>query len=138
MKSLAIILLLCCSVIFITEAIVSEETVTEEFMPGGLHRIRRNDLDMLKAFLPFERKLDQLMNSTKIHRVVRIRRAYSQVVSGIKYYVDFDFHDTNCLKGSAQHLISCKITGSNHNCHAEIWLQPWVGPNKLVNFECKN
>ncbi|OTF70522.1 hypothetical protein BLA29_003473, partial [Euroglyphus maynei] len=116
MKSLTMIIgILCCSLILIAEAII----------PGGLSRIPANDINMLLALLPLEREMDYRLNSPKIHRIVRIRRAYLQIVSGIKYYVDFDFHETNCFKEEKWNPLLCRIIGKNHVCHAQIWVQAW-------------
>ncbi|XP_072839899.2 cathepsin F [Pogona vitticeps] len=70
-----------------------------------------------------------------------LRSAHSQVVNGLKYYLD-----VTLLKGQRSESQAAGQDTARHNsqgepeqmsCHFEVWIQPWAGEKKLVQHECR-
>ncbi len=81
---------------------------------GGITDADPND-PQVKNVLEFcETMLDKAVNSPYSHKAGKIIKAQTQVVSGLKYYLTFEFSETNCLKNqSPNEVSSCDITVSN-------------------------
>jgi hypothetical protein len=81
---------------------------------GGIVDADPND-PQLKNVLQFcETMLDRAVNSPFSHKVGKIIKAQTQVVSGLKYYLTFEFSETNCMKNrSPDEAVLCDITVSN-------------------------
>ncbi|XP_042296478.1 cathepsin F [Sceloporus undulatus] len=66
-----------------------------------------------------------------------LRSAKTQVVNGIKYYLDITLLKNQC--GRSQDAANCVPSGEPEqvSCHFEVWIQPWAGRKQLVKEECR-
>lgn len=65
---------------------------------GNLEDMDPNS-EELKPVVQFaEQMLDKAVNSLYVHRIGTVLKAQKQIVSGIKYYIEFEFKETTCLK----------------------------------------
>ncbi|CAH0594034.1 unnamed protein product [Chrysodeixis includens] len=78
----------------------------------------------------------QIKNST-FHKVLKVERVVTRVVSGIKYKIDFTAAPTSCTADvSKLHLHKCKVVeGVTLYCHSEIWDRPWL-KKKTIDVQC--
>jgi hypothetical protein len=88
----------------------------EAQLAGGIVDADPND-PQFKNVLEFcEKMLDNAVNSVFSHKVGKVIKAQTQVVSGLKYYLTFEFSETSCLKNrSPNEVVQCDITVSNSN-----------------------
>ena len=79
-------------------AIVLMALTTESFIVGGIQGMDSNAAE-LKPILEFaESMLDRAVNSLFIHKMGNVLKAQKQIVSGVKYYISFEFQETTCLR----------------------------------------
>ncbi|XP_047508704.1 uncharacterized protein LOC125052076 [Pieris napi] len=82
-------------------------------------------------------KYVQSSGSSKQHKLLKIKKVTTQVVSGTMTRIDFEAAPTNCelLAVNEESSSDCTVDGHVINCHAEIWEQPWLN-NKDIKIDC--
>lgn len=113
---------------------------------GGVKPAAVNQTDVIDAALKSSLLWNKKSNFQNFYKVTVIRKAYSQVVSGVIYSLNVTIHETNCAKEnilsrqnvSTTDLNSCSTaTGAQFNCFFKLWLQPWLNPNgDLTCWRC--
>lgn len=81
-------------------------------------------------------------NSIYHMKFVSLKRAKKQVVSGMKYILDIEIAETDCLKSEIDMTICKKGPTSTHErflCHVEVWQRLWIQPTRQLLGEpnCK-
>ncbi|XP_054847865.1 cathepsin F [Eublepharis macularius] len=81
-----------------------------------------------------------LAEASQAGRVWTLRAAKTQVVNGIKYYLDVTLVKSLCrgTQAEAQDVSGCSASGEPEQiaCFFEVWTQPWASKKKLVKQEC--
>nr|XP_049704765.1 LOW QUALITY PROTEIN: uncharacterized protein LOC110379538 [Helicoverpa armigera] len=77
------------------------------------------------------------LKSTVYHKVVEVKRVVTRVVSGLKYYINFNAAPTTCLLNvTSARARSCKpVADVILYCHTEIWDRPWL-KRKKIDVNC--
>lgn len=71
-----------------------------------------------------------------VYSLLKIVSARSQVVSGVKYYIEVKFRDSLCPKQKRRSLSSASCLHPEQ-CEVTVWEQPWLNHTELVSYECK-
>ncbi|XP_061462467.1 cathepsin F [Rhineura floridana] len=71
-----------------------------------------------------------------------LREAKTQVVNGIKYYLDVTMLKSQCSAKSqavGQDAFRCVTPGDpdQMSCHFEVWSQPWASRKRLMKQDCR-
>ncbi|XP_060109547.1 cathepsin F [Heteronotia binoei] len=81
-----------------------------------------------------------LAEAAQTGRLWTLREAKTQVVNGIKYYLDVTLLKSLCTgtQAEAQDASGCITPGKLEQiaCYFEVWSQPWMNKKKLVKQEC--
>jgi len=75
-----------------------------------------------------------------VYSLLKIVSARSQIVSGVKYYIEVKFRDSLCPKtNTKQNRRSLSSASCLHpeQCEVTVWEQPWLNHTELVSYECK-
>lgn len=116
-----------------------DPVVQSPAIPGGLVNIKVDD--NIKSFASqAATKWNSKYNTLpSIYKVVCVRNAQSQVVSGIIYRINATLSETNCPRTNnapvtQAQISSCqlKTNGKNLNCVFRFWVQPWLNNYSLV------
>ena len=110
-----------------------------QHMFGNLRPIEPNNTALLSALLQVEPEIERTFgNSSLVHRIDKILQAFSQIVSGVKFYVIFDVvEQSNCLKSAPNCSTFYGTTLERHFlCGAVIWVQTWRNFYHLQNINC--
>lgn len=126
-RSILSVLLLAIAV-----ALVSAKTIT----PGSQDEIDVDSPMLVTSLEAAERKMDNLLNSPYVHRVKTVKKAYRQVVSGLRFLANIEFAETTCLKSETKDVEHCTEVTKTMDCTVELWVQPWVNRNDIINFQC--
>merc|ERR1719430_539938 len=111
-----------------------------ETMTGGVTEVT-NEKDRDSYASKALEQLEKLSNNVNARKIIKITKVESQIVSGVKYTVNFTLAMTECNKNiKGEQLKSCKeITGSEREeCEITIWEQPWKNFVKIVKQSCKS
>jgi hypothetical protein len=86
-------------------------------------------------------RINQETNDLFQHKLVKLNKAFKQVVAGFKYVFDFSIGRTTCTKNDLGqvNLKTCPLqeNAKVKNCTAEIWDQPWLDRRyKMMNQNC--
>lgn len=132
MKSIVFVvaLLQCWVAVF-----AADETSSTPPVVGGRQRIEVDNSILLSAVEAVQPQILSSINSQYVHRQGKIKEAFSQVVSGIKFYVTLEMGETPCLKATTTNIESC-TPSKTKVCQAEIWVQSWLNHNELLKFTC--
>ena len=109
-------------------------------MVGALRSIKPDNAALLSAMGRVEPEIEQSFgNSPFVHRIGNILQAFSQVVSGVKFYVILDVVEQgNCLKSAS----SCAPTNAEQErhflCGVVIWTQAWRNYYHLEHLICSD
>jgi len=102
---------------------------------GGWSKLEVTDPEVLEIAQFGVEAISDDRNSGNLAKVGTIVSAYSQVVSGMKYNIVFDRHETNCPR-SATNTGNCQ-TRSTERCRVVVVDQPWVTPRRtLLGYNC--
>nr|XP_008123987.1 PREDICTED: cathepsin F-like [Anolis carolinensis] len=67
-----------------------------------------------------------------------LRSVKSQVVNGIKYYLDVALLKSECGPSESEAGSCLSVTEPEHmSCRFEVWTQPWADRKELVKQECR-
>ena len=137
MKSISLISVTLVHCLVTRSVISSGENLPP--LVGGRQKIDVNNSFLLDAVAAVKPQMLNSINSKYIHRMGKITEAYSQVVSGLKFYVTLEIGQTNCLKTvnnkNVANIEYC-LPNKTKLCDAEIWVQTWLNHNELLKFTC--
>ncbi|KAI1304883.1 Cystatin-1 [Halotydeus destructor] len=110
-------------------------------MPGGLSDVQDTNSEQFQKILNLGRKrVNSMSNSIFESKVTEVLSAKQQVVSGIRYVIEFEVSDTTCTKGSneAKMLETCQLrsNASPNICTVEIVEKAWLNSIKVVKAKC--
>ncbi|KAL1787317.1 kininogen-1 isoform X2 [Sigmodon hispidus] len=84
-------------------------------------------------------KLNTENNHSFYFKIGTVKKARSQVVGGMKYFMEFIARETECSKDSNTELkanCEAKPAGQNLNCKANVYMRPWENKvESTVNCE---
>lgn len=133
MNSLAFLMICLASFQYVSafEMIMGGRTIYDLNQPGNLNKIEKLSTYGVKTLaerrMEAAKKNNQVSTSSKPleynHRVIS---AQSQVVAGIKYYIDIKMNDANCRK-------LCAV----EKCQLVIWERGWENFINLTSFNCE-
>ena len=119
-------------------------------LDGGIQPINVDDAELVQALKNAESQLNKqhmtLSNTNKqfnnyYYRVGKILQAESQIVSGVLYYVKFEFEQTMCKVEHIQQANNSNKCGDiiDHVeiCDAQILSQEWVHNLVLSSMRCQ-
>ncbi|XP_049877758.1 uncharacterized protein LOC126374986 isoform X8 [Pectinophora gossypiella] len=108
-------------------------------VPGGKMSKDINDPKYQKLAEESVSKYLVSSGTTQYHKIIKINKVTTQVVSGSKTRIDFTVAPTNCVVDSnGQPTASnCEVqsTANTLTCHSEIWEQPWL-KKKEITVNC--
>ncbi|XP_028731038.1 kininogen-1 isoform X2 [Peromyscus leucopus] len=99
-----------------------------ENCPGCPRSIPANSGDLTEALDHAIRKLNTQNNHPFFFKIDMVKKATSQVVSGMIYTMEFIARETECSKESNTELTAnceAKPAGQSLNCNANVYLKPW-------------
>ncbi|CAF4798014.1 unnamed protein product [Pieris macdunnoughi] len=108
-----------------------------ETLPGGESDKDTNDPRFVTLARESLNKYVQSSGSSKQHKLLKIKKVTTQVVSGTMTRIDFEAAPTNCelLAVDEESSSDCTVDGDVISCHAKIWEQPWLN-NKDITINC--
>ncbi|XP_058892441.1 cystatin-C [Kogia breviceps] len=109
---------------------------------GGLFEADVNDTGVQEALSFAIKEYNKQNNDAYQSRVVRVVRAFKQVVSGMKYFLEVEVGRTTCPKSQAN-LDNCPFHDQPHLkeqklCTFQVYVVPWINIISLVNFNCQD
>ncbi|XP_052596285.1 kininogen-1 isoform X2 [Peromyscus californicus insignis] len=99
-----------------------------ENCPGCPRSIPANSPELTEALGHAIRKLNTENNHAFYFKIDTVKKATSQVVSGMIYTMEFIARETECSKESNTELTAnceAKPAGQSLNCNANVYLKPW-------------
>jgi len=109
--------------------------VSLEPMLGGWSKVEVTDAEVAQIAQFGVEAISDDRNSRNLAKVGTIVSARAQVVSGMKYNVVFDRHETNCPR-SRTDVGNCQ-TRSTERCRVVVVDQPWMTPRRtLLGYNC--
>ncbi|XP_053134096.1 cystatin-like [Hemicordylus capensis] len=116
-------------------------------MPGGLQEQPVSDPEVQKAAQFALAAYNQRSNSLYYSRALRVVKAQSQVVAGIKYYLTVEVVNTTCAKNrgggrlTAVDIERCPLPPNAEQqkqiCEFQVWSRPWLNDTQLTSMKCK-
>lgn len=94
-----------------------------------------DDPDMLDLLYRHEKEMNCRMNSSHIFLITEVIDAKRELENGYKYYVDFQFGQTDCLKVDNPDLADCDTYTLHLPFYAVIHL--FEGESTLETFRCQ-
>ncbi|XP_061462427.1 cystatin-POGU1-like [Rhineura floridana] len=120
--------------------------VRAEMVAGGLQERPVSDPDVQKAATFALTAYNQASNSLFYYRQLRLVKAESQVVAGIKYYLTMEVVNTLCEKKAGSTLkevdiqnCAVPLAGEQQKqiCIFQVWSRPWLNDIRLVHMSCE-
>ncbi|XP_075823927.1 T-kininogen 2-like [Microtus pennsylvanicus] len=74
------------------------------------------------------KKLNSEINHISYFKIHTVKKATSQVVAGMRYFIDFIARETNCSKANNMELgpdCEVKSSGNGLSCNADVYMRPW-------------
>ncbi|XP_038200851.1 T-kininogen 2-like [Arvicola amphibius] len=74
------------------------------------------------------KRLNSEINHISYFKVDRVTKATSQVVAGMRYFIEFIARETNCSKANNMELgpdCVVKSPGNSLSCNADVYMRPW-------------
>ncbi|KAI1304882.1 L-cystatin [Halotydeus destructor] len=108
---------------------------------GGKSDIKNtNSLRLQEIFEVARQYASGLTDSEFEPKLTNVLSAQQQVVSGVKYFLEFEMTDTICRKGSneANNLKLCAIEpkATVNVCNVEVVEQAWLKNTRVVGAAC--
>lgn len=112
--------------------------IQENHIIGRIMEHDATDYNSKYQLLAEESLLSYLQNHgiKQHHKILRIEKIRTQVVSGLLTVISFKASPTNCELGG--NSFDCKVINANNfiNCLATIWEKPWI-KSKNININCQ-
>ncbi|XP_063172981.1 cystatin-like [Candoia aspera] len=133
-------LALLCSLLMLPSALL------QVGMPGGISPVPVTDEGVQKAAaFAVEQYNERSQDSTNYFKQLRIVKAQSQVVSGMKYYLTVEMVKTVCEKSSGpmafNDIQDCglppRAEQEKLTCSFQVWSQPWLPKTELLGMSCR-
>ncbi|XP_041534074.1 T-kininogen 2-like [Microtus oregoni] len=74
------------------------------------------------------KKLNSEINHISYFKIHTVKKATSQVVAGMRYFIDFIARETKCSKANNMELgpdCEVKSSGQSLSCNADVYMRPW-------------
>nr|BAH59606.2 cysteine proteinase inhibitor precursor [Manduca sexta]BAI44279.1 cysteine proteinase inhibitor precursor [Manduca sexta] len=113
-----------CEDVFIIDKNIVTKDRKKRSVPGGITAQNPNAPEFKQLAEESMQKYLQSIGSTKPHKVVRVVKATTQVVSGSMTRIEFVISPSD---GNSGDVISC---------YSEVWEQPWMH-KKEITVDCK-
>ncbi|XP_075420309.1 cystatin-C-like [Tenrec ecaudatus] len=109
---------------------------------GGLMEANANEDGVQQALDFAVSEYNKASNDKFHHRVVRLKGAQKQIVSGVKYYLDVELGRTTCTKSQAN-LDNCPFHDEPHLkkrvlCSFQVYTVPWINSTSLTKSSCRD
>ncbi|XP_038201406.1 T-kininogen 2-like isoform X2 [Arvicola amphibius] len=81
------------------------------------------------------KKINSEINHISYFKIDRVKKATSQVVAGVRYFIEFIARETNCSKANNMELgpdCVVKSPGNGLSCNADIYMRPWENKVELT------
>ncbi|KAH0506406.1 Kininogen-1 [Microtus ochrogaster] len=81
------------------------------------------------------KKLNSEINHISYFKIHTVKKATSQVVAGMRYFIDFIARETNCSKANNMELgpdCEVKSSGNGLSCNADVYMRPWENKVELT------
>ncbi|XP_070807007.1 cystatin-like isoform X2 [Pituophis catenifer annectens] len=113
-------------------------------MPGGLSPVPVTDEGVQQAAAFAVEQYNERSSNANYFKQLRIVRAQSQVVSGVKYYLEVEMGKTACEKSNGplpfSDIQKCELLPSDQQekltCNFQIWSRPWLKKTELLSMNC--
>ncbi|XP_028676408.1 cystatin-like [Erpetoichthys calabaricus] len=113
-------------------------------MTGGLRPANTNNAQVASMLDFAVSEHNKKSNDMYFHKVSRIVSAHTQVVAGLKYYIEAEIERTTCKKGSGMVENTLDECATHDNpelskkltCTFEIWTRPWIPLITLEKEKC--
>ncbi|XP_050002469.1 T-kininogen 2-like isoform X9 [Alexandromys fortis] len=111
--------------------IYSGENLTQPLPEGCLGCLESVPVDSQELTEPLShaiKKLNSEINHISYFKIDTVKKATSQVVAGMRYFIDFIARETNCSKANNMELgpdCEVKSSGNGLSCSADIYMRPW-------------
>ncbi|KAI0221793.1 Cathepsin F [Lamellibrachia satsuma] len=103
---------------------------------GGDTDIDVNDDDIQKLAKAAVDQLNARSNSMFKSKLVTLKSAKVQLVSGLLYKLKLDVGTSDCRKGdTSKQLDDCAVT-QMQECAVKLWVQSWTDKKELTEFNC--
>ncbi|XP_075982770.1 uncharacterized protein LOC142981007 [Anticarsia gemmatalis] len=102
-----------------------ENTRSKRQVPGGLKEQDPNDLEYSQLANESLQKYLADTGNGRPHRVVRVEKVSTQVVSGVRTIIDFVVTPTD------------DSSGDSIKCNSEIWEQAWLNKKEITKVSCQ-
>ncbi|CAH6792200.1 Kng1 [Phodopus roborovskii] len=99
-----------------------------EDCPGCPRKIPVDSPEVTEALGHAIRKLNTQNSHSFYFKIDTVKKATSQVVAGMKYFIEFIARETECSKESNAELTeNCEVkpVGQSLNCNANVYMRPW-------------
>lgn len=110
----------------------------ENHIIGGIMEHDTTDINSKYQLLAEESLASYLQNHgiKQHHKIIKIVKVRTQVVSGLLTDINFKALPTNCDLGGK--TLDCKVIDDNYflDCIATIWEKPWIN-SKSININCQ-
>ncbi|XP_004715357.1 cystatin-C [Echinops telfairi] len=109
---------------------------------GGLLEADANEEGVQRALDFAVSEYNKASNDKFHHRVVRLKGARKQLVSGVNYFLDVELGRTTCTK-SQPNLTTCPFHDQPHLkkrvlCSFQVYTVPWMNSTSLTKSSCQN
>nr|XP_048309822.1 T-kininogen 2-like [Myodes glareolus] len=74
------------------------------------------------------KKVNLENNHISYFKIDKVKKVTSQVVAGMRYFIEFIARETNCLKADNMELgpdCEVKSSGDGLSCNADVYIRPW-------------
>ncbi|XP_013777043.1 L-cystatin-like [Limulus polyphemus] len=127
--------LFCCTIILALVGVSVGQV-------GGWEDASVEDNDVMNAAKFATKELNSQSDALHHHKLVKIHKAQTQVVSGTNYQVHIEIAPTTCKKSEVSfedaEKCSVLIDGVNRLCRVVVWVQPWTSSTKLTEHVCED
>ncbi|XP_029451260.1 cystatin-like isoform X2 [Rhinatrema bivittatum] len=132
----------CVSLLVLLAAGMLVLDASQVSMPGGLRQANVNDLGVQKALSFAIKMYNNGSNDKYASNVVEVIGAQSQIVSGVKYYLQTRIARTTCNNNPTNDLENCAFheapeLAKNLKCKFEVHIIPWEDSCKLLKQDCQ-
>nr|QSI83989.1 cystatin [Calliophis bivirgatus] len=132
-------LFLLCSLLMLPSVLLQEVA-----MPGGLFPIPVTTEEVKEAAAFAVEQYNERSKNTNYFKELRIVKAQSQVVAGLKFYLTVEMGKTVCEKSSKplpfSDIQKCELPPQDQQekltCDFQILSRPWLKDTRLLSTRC--
>lgn len=75
-------------------------------------------------------------NGKRKLKVVRVKKAATQTVGGMKYYLTIEIGETKCEPNQPDEDCPFDYKADRQICKVEIWTRPWLNEKQVTDLKC--